>query len=182
MKFGVVVPRTLDEAKRLDRENGNTLWIDAVEKEFKDSRIAFDPLEDGDNPPPGWSEISCHLVFDVKMNLWRKARYVAGGHLVGDPGVSTFASVISCDSVRIGFLIAALNDLDILAGDMQNAYLHAPSLEKNYFYAGPEWGANEGRVILITCALYGQKSAGAAWHAHVADTIRSKNEIFFVSC
>ena len=174
MKFGVIVPRTLNEAKDLDRENGNTLWTDAVEKEFKDSRIAFDPLADGDKAPPGWSEITCHLIFDVKMTLRRKARYVAGGHLVGDPGVSTFASVVSRDSVRIGFLIAALNGLDILAGDIQNAYLHAPSLEKNYFYAGPEWGANEGRVILIIRALYGQKSAGAAWRAHLADTICSK--------
>ena len=137
MKFGAIVPRTLEEAKRLDHENGNTLWTDATELEFRDSIIAFDPLGDGDKAPPGWNEITCHLIFDVKMTLRRKARYVAGGHLVGDPGVSTFASVVSRDSVRIGFLIAALNGLDILAGDIQNAYLHAPSLEKNYFYAGP---------------------------------------------
>ena len=174
MKFGVIVPRTLDEARRLDNENGNTLWTDAVEKEFKNSRVAFNPLEDGEKAPPGWTEITCHMIFDVKMTLRRKARYVAGGHLIDDPGVSTFASVVSRDSVRIGFLVAALNGLDILAGDIQNAYLNAPSLEKNYFYAGPEWGPNEGRAILIVRALYGQKSAGAAWRAHLADTICSK--------
>ena len=116
----------------------------------------------------------CHLIFDVKITLRRKACNVASGHLVGDPGVSTVASVASRNSVHIGFLIAALNGLDILAGDIQNAYLHAPSLKKNYFYAGPKWGANEGRVILINCALYDQKLAGAAWHAYLADTICSK--------
>jgi len=94
--------------------------------------------------------------------------------MTDDPGVSTFASVVSRDSVRIGFLIAALNGLDILAGDIQNAYLHAPSLEKNYFYAGSEWGANAGRIILITRALYGQKCAGAAWRQHLADTLGTK--------
>jgi hypothetical protein len=29
-KFGIEVPRTVDDAIRLDRENGNTLWMDSV--------------------------------------------------------------------------------------------------------------------------------------------------------
>ena len=66
----------------------------------------------------------------------------------------TFASVVSRESVRIAFLIAALNDLDILAGDIQNAYLNAPTTEKVHFYAGSEWGANEGRAVVIIRALY----------------------------
>ena len=37
----------------------------------------------------------------------------------------TYESVISRDSVRLAFLIAKLNDLDILSGDIQNAYLNA---------------------------------------------------------
>ena len=65
----------------------------------------------------------------------------------------TFASVVSRESVRIAFLIAALNDLNILAGDIQNAYLNAPTTEKVYFYAGSEWGANEGRTVIIIRAL-----------------------------
>ena len=32
---------------------------------------------DGERAPPaGWTEITCHLIFDVKMTLCRKACYV----------------------------------------------------------------------------------------------------------
>ena len=30
---------------------------------------------------PGYQEIKCHLVFDIKMNFTRKARFVAGSHM-----------------------------------------------------------------------------------------------------
>ena len=49
-----------------------------------------------------------------------------------------YSSVVSQDSVQIGFLIAALNDLSVLAGDIQNAFLSAPTKERIYFYAGDE--------------------------------------------
>ena len=55
--------------------------------------------------------------------MTRKARYVAGCHLTDVPANMTYSSVVSRDTVQIGFLVAALNDLDILAGDIQNAFL-----------------------------------------------------------
>jgi hypothetical protein len=39
--------------------------------------------------------------------------------------ISVKVSVESCDSVRIAFLTAALNDLNMLSADLQNAYLNA---------------------------------------------------------
>ena len=76
-------------------------------------------------------KIDCHMVFDIKLgNLARKARFVAGGHQTDPPKDTTYSSVVSRDSVRIAFLAAALNDLDILAADVQNAYLNAPTKEK----------------------------------------------------
>ncbi len=173
LKYGVEVPNNVEEAIALDEKNNNTLWVDAIKKEMLNSKIAFQLLGEGEPPPPGWKKITCHLVFDVKMDLRRKARYVAGGHLTKDLEVSTYASVVSRESVRIGFLVAALNGLNILAGDIQNAYLHAPSLEKNYFYAGDEWGADKDKVVLIVRALYGQKSSGAAWRDHLASVLSS---------
>ncbi len=29
----------------------------------------------------GFQEIECHIIFDVKMDFTRKARFVAGGHM-----------------------------------------------------------------------------------------------------
>ena len=44
MKFGIKIPYTVEEALQLDRENGNNLWQEAIEKEMKNSRIAFEIL------------------------------------------------------------------------------------------------------------------------------------------
>ena len=39
MKFGVKVTLTVEEALALDKQNGNILWHDAIEKEMNNSRI-----------------------------------------------------------------------------------------------------------------------------------------------
>ena len=174
MKFGLEIPNTVEEALQIDKKNGNNFWAEAIEKEMTNARIAFEVMPKDEKPPPGYKQITCHLVFDIKMDLTRKARYVAGGHLTDPPTSLTYASVVSRDSVRLGFLIAALNGLDILAGDVQNAYLNAETKEKVYFIADNEWKANEGRTILIVRALYGLKSSALAWRKHFADTIGNK--------
>ena len=174
MKFGITVPGTVEEALSLDQKNGNTLWHDAIEKEMKNSRIAFELLSKEDKPPPGYKKITCHMNFEIKMDLRRKARYVAGGHLTDPPSSMTYSSVVSRESVRIAFLVAALNGLDVLAGDIQNAYLNAPTTEKLFFYAGEEWKADKGRAVLIVRALYGLKSSALAWRNHLADVLSNK--------
>jgi hypothetical protein len=55
----------------------------------------------------------------------------------------TYASMVSRESIRIAFLIAALNDLEILAADISNAYQHAPCRERVYTICGPEFGSEE---------------------------------------
>ena len=172
IKFGIAVPRTVEEALALDKENGNDLWARAIEKERTNSSVAFQFLGLGTKAPPGFQKITCHMVFDVKFDLTRKARYVAGGHLTEVPESMTYASVVSRDSVRILFTIAALNDLDIRMCDIGNAYLNAKTREKVYIIAGPEWGDKEGETVLIVRALYGLKSSGAEWKRHFADTLR----------
>ena len=44
--------------------------------------------------------------------------------------------------------IDALNGLDILACDIQNAYLTAKCREKIWTIAGPEFGSEEGSLII----------------------------------
>jgi hypothetical protein len=103
------------------------------------------------------------MIFDVKMDLTRKARMVAGGHTTETPASLTYSSVVSRDNVRIALLIAALNDLDIMACDIGNAYLNAPCREKIWFVAGPEFGSKQGQVVKVVRALYGLKSSRASW-------------------
>ena len=88
--------------------------------------IAFHILDHGEENPVGYEHINCHLIFDVKMNFRHKSRFVAGGHTTNMPAESTYAGVVSRESVLIAFTLSALNDLDIFAADIQNAYLTAP--------------------------------------------------------
>lgn len=77
----------------------------------------------------GYQEIKCHVIFDVKMDFTRKARFMAGGHMTETPGSLTYSSSgVSRDSIRIAFLIAGLNKLGVLVGDVTNAYLNAPAV------------------------------------------------------
>jgi len=59
-------------------------------------------------------------------------------------------------------MLAALNELDILMGDIGNAYLNAPNKERVHVICGPElFGPeNQGEKAVIVRALYGLKTAG----------------------
>jgi hypothetical protein len=160
------------QALAIDTRTGTTFWRDAIAKEMKNVMPAF-TFCGYDKVSKGYKKIECHMVYDVKIDLTRKARLVAGGHQTDVQKESVYSSVVSRDSVRIALTLASLNSLNVLAADFQNAYLNAPTKEKCYTIAGPEFGPdNEGRPVLITRAL-GLRSSGARWLDHLADTIRS---------
>ena len=159
----------------MDQANGNALWADSIRKEMQNSGIVFRLLERGERPLPGHKEITCHLVFDIKLDMSGRARYVAGRHLSSVPTYMTHSSVISCDTVRIGFLIAALNDLqEVLTGDTQNAFLSAPTKERIYFYAGDKWKTDKDKIVVVVRALYGLKISALQFQNFVADTLGNK--------
>ena len=111
--------------------------------------------------PVGWKNSSGHLIWDVKMDFTQKARWVKDGHRTPDPKESNHAGMVSRESVRIALTYAALNDVDVTASDIQNAYLQATSSEKHYVICGKEFGLeHEGNIALISSALYGGKLAG----------------------
>ena len=62
--------------------------------------------------------------------------------------------MVSRDSVRIVFLVVALNDLDIKMVDIGNAYLNASTEEKVYCVNGPEFGEDTGKIAIIVRSLY----------------------------
>jgi hypothetical protein len=158
-KFGVRIPKTVDEALQIDKLTGTNHWERALKKEMLKVSVAYKPKE-GVTPEDvcggkvhdmiGYQEIKCHIIFDAKMDFTRKARFVAGGHMTQPASSITYSSVVSRDSVRIAFLLATLNGLKILACDIGNAYLNAPCREKIWFQAGRECGEDAGKVIIIT--------------------------------
>jgi hypothetical protein len=175
-KYGCEIPSSISQAYAIDRKNNNSLWRDAINKEMENMKVAFDILPAGQRAPVGYTKSSGHIVFEVRMTLERKARWVKDGHRTKNPENSTYAGVVSRESVRIALLSAALNALPVCACDIQNAYLQAPSSEKHYVICGPEFGLdNIGKVAIIVRALYGGKSAGADYWRHVRQAMTTMN-------
>jgi hypothetical protein len=141
--------------------------------EMRNVRVAFEEFDGDPNTLIGYTQITGHLVFDVKLgeNFRRKARFCADGHKTGAPASVTFSIVVARDSVRILLLIAALNELEVLGADVQNAFLTAPNKEKCWMIAGPEFGAEEGKTFLVVKALYGLKSATFSFGSYMAEKL-----------
>ena len=84
--------------------------------------IAFDFIDHGVEAPASWKRTSGHIVWDVKMNFTRKSRWVMDGYKTPDLVTSNYAGVVSRESFRIAFIYAALNNLIVVAADIQNIY------------------------------------------------------------
>ena len=115
-----------------------------------------------------WKKTSRHIIFDVKRDFTRKACWVKDCHKTPTPELSTYAGVVSRESVRIALTYAALNGIDVMAANIKNAHLQAPSSEKHYVICGLEFGIeNVGKVALLQQALYRGKSSGADFWKHL---------------
>ena len=68
------------------------------------------------------------------------------------------------ETIRVAFVLAALNDLEVCAADISTAFLYGKTREKVYICAGPEFGKNSGKVHLIDKELYGLQSSSARFH------------------
>ena len=104
-------------------------------------------------------------------------RFVADGHKVSTPPSMSHSTVVSGDSVRTSLLLAALNDLDMLGCDAQNAFLSADNLEKHCVIVGDEFGHKKGKIFMVVRALCGLKSAVAAFRSSVAEKLDEMNFI-----
>ena len=124
-----------------DKENGDHLWEEAIKQEMGNDRVAFQACDGDIEDLNGHKHVTCHLVFDTKLSecFRQKARFAANGHEVSTPPSMSCSTVVSRDSARTLLLVAALDDLDILRCDAQNAFLPADDLEKHFLIAGDEF-------------------------------------------
>ena len=89
------------------------------------------------------------------------------------PVESVYSGVVSLKGLRLIMFLAELNNLDIWATDVGNAYLEARTQEKVFIIAGPKFGELEGHLLVVFKALYGLRtSGGLRWHERFADTLR----------
>ena len=94
-KYGIALPKTVEEALAIDRATGTDFWAKAIAKEMRAVAKAFQILDPDAPNPAGYTKIGVHMVFDIKPDFTRKARLVAGGHVTDPPSSITYASVVS---------------------------------------------------------------------------------------
>ena len=146
-QHGFQVPKDYNDAMRLDKENGNTHWQDAMDLEltqiheykvFKDTGKA--KFHNGKVvTPDGFQKIRVHFVYAVKHDGRFKARLVADGHLTKEPVESIYSGVVSLRSLRMVVFLSQLSNLEIWGADVGNAYLEAYTDEKLCIMAGLEF-------------------------------------------
>ena len=90
----------------------------------------------------------------------------------------TYASIMR-ETVRIDLMIATLNDIEVKSGDILNAYIQAPVTEKVLTTLDPEFGKYTKKTEVIVRALYGLKSARAAFRSYLE---RCRESLRYESC
>ena len=174
-KYGKEVPKTWDDVLRLDKEAGCTMWQDAVKKEISALiyHRCFEFKNPGYKPPSDYQFAHMRLVYDVKPDGRCKARLVIRGDRIDPRGLSTRATVVKTVSVRTLDIIADLYGLQILQGDIGNAFIQAKTKEKCWTRCGSEFGSKAGCVALLVKALYGLTTSAHQWRNMLADFLRS---------
>ena len=123
-----------------------TLWAEAEAKELNqiDKYDTFADLGKGVHAK-GHKKIQLHMVYDIKHDLRRKTRLIAGGHPTPTPISSVYSSMVSLRGLKISLFLAELNKLEAWATDVGNVCLEAYTDEKLYIVSGPEFRQREAR-------------------------------------
>ena len=158
----------------LDRENGNTLWYDAIKAKLKQVRDynTFHDMGVGAPMDADHHKINVRLMFDVKPSGKQKGRLVARGDLTPEPDEAVYSLVASIHSLCTIILLSELNKLHLWQGNVGNAYLESYTQEKVYFIVGPEFVPIHGHTMKIIKALYGLHSSGLHFHEHLSTVLQ----------
>ena len=95
------IPRSVKEVHAFDAAEGHTLWAEAIKAEI-DSFLKLDCFEFKEpefKPPKDFQYAKLNMIFEVKHDGRRKARLVAGGHMVALHDMSACSTVVKGISV-----------------------------------------------------------------------------------
>jgi hypothetical protein len=77
-KFGIDLPHSAAKAFAIDAKNGNNFWCAAIELEMSKiigmgafeayTKASPQELRGGIKKLPGYQQIGCHMIFDIKMD------------------------------------------------------------------------------------------------------------------
>ena len=175
-KFGIRIPNNVREALMLDRMNKNNLWADAIAKEMGalNNMKCFKYYPGHYRFTSQYHYAPLRMIFDIKKeDFRRKARLVAGGHVVNATMFESYSSVVQTKSLRLLQAVALNEGLKIVTADIRNAFIQATTKEKIWTRCGDEFGDRAGCVAKIKKALYGLSTSARQWSLKLGDTLKS---------
>jgi hypothetical protein len=104
----------VEEAIEFDKKLNIQCWQNAIDKEKLDIGSSLEILDDECHTLIGWSKVTGHMIFDIKMDFTIKATWVFAGHRTPEVTRSTYAGNVSRQSVIIALAYAALNVLEFV--------------------------------------------------------------------
>ena len=111
--------------------------MDALASYIYNVSIAFEILDYKVRASAGWIKTSGHLIWDLKIDFTRKARWVKDGHCISHPK-------------GLNLMYFLLNNLKVTATVVCNAYLQAPSSRKYFIVCNDDFGIkNKGNGAII---------------------------------
>ena len=144
-KLGIELPKNVKEAYALDAKNGNTLWADVISGNGE-CQNPFEVLQYGKSAPISHQFVQCHMVFDVKMEDFRRRVRLVSGHMTEAPATITYASIVSKETGRIALMI------EFKSGDILNLYAQAPVTEMVWTILDPDFGKDATKTAVIVRA------------------------------
>ena len=66
-KYGIRMPKTIEEAYTIDRENNNAHWTEAIREEMEKIKGAVRIHNGTPRYLVGYQQITGHIIFDVKL-------------------------------------------------------------------------------------------------------------------
>ena len=109
---------------------------------------------DPENIPPGFKQIRCHMIFDIKYDGRHKARMVAGGHQADIPIDSVYSGVVSLRGFRMCVFLAELNGMQTYTTDITSACLELYTNKKIVVKAGAKFGEWSRHLLLVSKSLW----------------------------
>ena len=84
----------------------------------------------------------------------------------------SYSSVIQTRTIRLLQTITVSQDLQMITGDISNAFVQAPTCKNIWTRAGKEFGERENCVIILDKALYGLSTSARQWNITLGAEIK----------
>ena len=111
---------------------------------------SFIILDDHEPLSKGYKPIPYHFVFDAKYDERKKSRLVAGGHKAPEvPENDIYSGVVSIETIRVAFVLAAMNNLNVFAADVSTAFYMKKQKRKFMLLLEKNLGKIKGKECLL---------------------------------